>query len=61
MVALDHIHAEPEPEVPAEQSPAEDPANTELTLGKPRCIPPRIIVFYFESLLYNKFDYAFSL
>jgi hypothetical protein len=38
-------HAEPELE---EQAPAEEVTNSELTEGKPRCIPPIILVFCFN-------------
>jgi hypothetical protein len=37
--------AELELEEPTEPAPAEEAANTELTEGKPRCIPPIILNF----------------
>jgi hypothetical protein len=61
MHALDHVHMEPKSDVLAEQAIAEDPANTKLTPGKPRCIPPIILIFAFESLLYHKLDCELSL
>jgi hypothetical protein len=33
--SLDHVHAEPESEDRSDQAAVEDPANTELTSGKP--------------------------
>jgi hypothetical protein len=38
MHSLDHVREELESEVRAEQAIAEDPSNSELTLGTPRCI-----------------------
>jgi hypothetical protein len=45
-------HAELELKEPTEQAQAEDLANLALDQGKPRCIQPVLLVFYFESLLY---------
>jgi hypothetical protein len=53
--------AEPEPELQEELAQAEVSANPDHAQGKPRCISPIILVFYFESLLYNKLDCALSL
>jgi hypothetical protein len=53
--------AKPEPELQEELAQAEASANPNHTQGNPRCIPPIILVFSFESLLYNKLDYALSL
>jgi hypothetical protein len=45
-----------------EQAQAEDPTNLALDQGKPQCIQPMLLVFYFESLLYViSFDCALSL
>jgi hypothetical protein len=53
--------AEAELELQEEIAQAEASANPDQAQGKPRCIPPIILVFSFESLLYNKLDYALSL
>jgi hypothetical protein len=47
--ALDQVHAEPEFEVQAEQSQVEEITNLVLDQGKPWCILPILIIFYFES------------
>jgi hypothetical protein len=39
-------HAEPKSEEPMEQAQVEDPANPELTQGKPQCILPIIPGFF---------------
>jgi hypothetical protein len=54
--------AELELKEPMEQAQAEDPTNLALDQGKPQCIQPMLLVFYFESLLYViSFDCALSL
>jgi hypothetical protein len=53
--------AELEPELQEELAQAEASTNPNHTQGKLRCIPPRILVFYFESLLYAKLDCVLSL
>jgi hypothetical protein len=40
MHPLDHVQAEPEPEVQTEQTQVEASTNPKLAQGKPRCIPP---------------------
>jgi hypothetical protein len=52
---------EQEQEVLVEPSPVEDVTNSFPKKGKPRCIPPIILAFYFLSLLATKFDYGLSL
>jgi hypothetical protein len=54
MFLLAHIcsytldHMEPKLEEPTEQAEAEEATNTELTEGRPRCIPPIILGFCFN-------------
>jgi hypothetical protein len=50
MYMLDHGHAEQEHEQEPLEEPAqaEDPANTELTKGNARCIPPLFLDFAFN-------------
>jgi hypothetical protein len=43
------------------QAPSCVGANIVCEQGKTQCIPQRILVFYFESLHYAKFDCALSL
>jgi hypothetical protein len=56
---------DPESEIQEEygspQAPSCVSANIVREQAKPRCIPPIMHVFYFESLIYAKFDYALSL
>jgi hypothetical protein len=47
--ALDQVHVEPESEVQAEQAQVEEFTSLTLDQGKPRCIQPIFLVFYFES------------
>jgi hypothetical protein len=44
---LGHGHTEPESEESMETTPAEE-TNPELTKGKPQCIPPIILDFFFN-------------
>jgi hypothetical protein len=45
--------AGPELEEPTKPAPAEESANTELTDGRPRCIPPISLDFWFSINIYN--------
>jgi hypothetical protein len=47
--ALDQVYTEPELEVQAERAQVEVSTNLELDQGKPRCIQPILLVFYFKS------------
>jgi hypothetical protein len=47
MHLLDHVHEEPESEDLAEQAQAKETTNTELSQGKPQCIPPIFLGFFF--------------
>jgi hypothetical protein len=46
---LDNAEPETEPEELMEQAPTETSTNTDLALGKPKCIPLMIIDFSFKS------------
>jgi hypothetical protein len=48
--ALDHT--KPEFEELTEQAQAKNLANSSLDQGKPWCISPMLLVFYFESFIY---------
>jgi hypothetical protein len=50
---------EPESEEPTELAPVEE-TNPELNQGKPWCISPKFLDFYFNSLLYVKYDCALN-
>jgi hypothetical protein len=52
---------EPMVEELTEPAPAEESANTELTEGKPQCIPPILLDFYFKSVFYVTIVCALSL
>jgi hypothetical protein len=54
-------HAELEFLEPTEQAQAEDLANLALNQGKPQCIKPILLVFYFESYFMIYYDCALSL
>jgi hypothetical protein len=47
--------------LPEEQTPAEDVTNSFPEPDKLGCIPPKILNFYFKSILYNKLDCALYL
>jgi hypothetical protein len=49
MHMLEPDFAEQEQEIQVEPLQAKDPANTELTEGKPRCIPPLFLDFAFNQ------------
>jgi hypothetical protein len=61
---MTHMHmlynVQVESEVQMEQAQLEAFNNLALDQVKSRCIPPIIIVFYFESLLYNVLVCALS-
>jgi hypothetical protein len=61
MHLLYHIHEELTSEDQVEPTPVEDITNYFPEQGKPRCILPIILVFYFESLFTMKLVYALSL
>jgi hypothetical protein len=44
-----------------EQAQAEDLANLALNQGKPWCIKPILLIFYFESCFMIYYDHALSL
>jgi hypothetical protein len=48
-------------EEPTEQAQVEDFTNLDLNQGKPWCIKPILLVFYFESYFMFYYDCALSL
>jgi hypothetical protein len=56
--ALDHVVLEFEE--PTEPAQVEEFTNLDLDQGKPRCIKPILLVFYFESCFMIYYDCALS-
>jgi hypothetical protein len=59
--ALDQVRAEPELKLQVEQDRVEAITNLALDQGKPQCIKPILLDFYFESCFMFYYDCALSL
>jgi hypothetical protein len=59
--ALDQVFTQSELEVQAERAQVEASTNLELDQGKPQCIKPILLVFYFESYFMFYYDCGISL